>query len=350
MPIIFHADMDAFFVACELLDKPGLKGKPIVVGALPGTRGVVSTASYEARQFGVHSAMPISIAYRLCPQCTYLPVNGALYAEVSKKIFSLLAVHVAKLQQVSIDEAFFTTNAKSYEEAVVDGKRIKSLIKEKIGLTCSIGIGPNKSIAKIASDYKKPDGLTIVKPEEAQKFLEPLPVRKLHGVGPKTEMLLKSMRIITIGDIARTDVSLLASRLGKWGLYLHELSLGHGTDVLKEDHEVKSISRECTFENDVNDVKIIGHALDELAGELAVVAEKYNIMFRTITLKIRYGNFETHTKQASLHCSQHTKEAIAETAKTLCASFIDRKKVRLVGIRISGFSSEKQKNILQYGK
>jgi DNA polymerase IV (DinB-like DNA polymerase) len=341
MAIIFHVDMDAFFVACEIRENPSLAGRSVVVGADPkggGGRGVVSTASYEARKFGVHSAMPISIAYRKCPKCVYLPVNMELYVETSRKIFSMIREHVLKLEQVSIDEAFFTADD-TYEEAGKTAGKIKDLVRKE-GFTCSIGIGPNKTIAKIASDFRKPDGLTIVRPEEAKSFLAPMPVRKLPGIGPKTESVLASQKIKLIGDIASRNETYFTNLFGRWGAQMFWLANGYGSDAIDEEKGARSISREVTFEKDTADEKQIKSAIDGLAEDLHATISRHGMSFRSIAIKVRYeGWFETHTRQKTLKVPASSVGLISDTANELVRSFLGRKKIRLIGVKLSGFEA-----------
>ncbi len=356
MPIIFHIDMDAFFAACEERQNPDLAGKPIVIGADPKAgsgRGVVSTASYEARKYGIHSALPISKAYRLCPTAVFLPVNMKLYVETSYRVMQIIRKYASAFQQVSVDEAFIIPNLENNENNVEKiAMQIKNEIKEKEGLTCSIGVGPNKSIAKIASDYKKPDGLTIVKEEDAKEFIAPMSVRKLQGVGPKTEMLLNTLSIKTIGDLAKYDQKYLEQQLGKWGTYLFLLAQGHGSIDVYEEEGIQSISREYTFDEDTNDIIILSEIIDELSKYLHTALIESGYSFKTVAVKIRYSNFETHTKQLSLQQPSISKEVIAETAKVLLNYFTQsKKKLRLIGIKLSNLStSSKQKSIKEYTK
>lgn len=345
MPIIFHVDMDAFFVACEINKNPKLKGKPVVVGADPmngSGRGVVSTASYEARKFGVHSAMPISIAYRKCPDCIYLPVDMEYYLENSRKLFALIRKNASKLEQASIDEAYFTTEDETYEAAKKTAEKIKAIVRKE-GFSCSIGIGPNKTIAKIASDFKKPDGLTLVKQEEAKAFLAPLNVRKLPGIGPKTEAVLEKAKILTIGDIAKRNEGFFTNIFGKWGAQMYWLANGFGSDVIEDERGAKSISKELTFQKDTKDEKQIRTAVKDLAHELHAIISRHNASYRCVTVKIRYeGWFETHTKQKTLKVAAADVRTIYETANELIRPFLGKKKIRLIGLKLSGFDIKKE--------
>ncbi len=349
--IIFHVDMDSFFTSCETRENPELGGKPVVVGADPKKglgRGVVSTCSYEARAFGVHSGMPISKAYRLCPNAIFLPVNFRLYWSVSENIMHILRKYAVKFQQTSIDEAFLDlTGRVDFNDSEKLARRIKDEILEKEKLTCSIGIGPNKLIAKMASDFNKPDGITVVKIEDVKDFLFPLPVRKLYGIGKKTELVLNELEIETIGDLAKQNVQMLQGQFGKFGIYMHSYANGVDESEVTEEYGVQSIGREITFEEDTSDTIVLNETLDALVEDVySALMESVNL-FRTVTLKIRYENFETHTRQKTLARSSADLNAIKDTAMELLPHFIESKKrVRLIGLRLSNLSaSEDQKTL-----
>jgi DNA polymerase IV (DinB-like DNA polymerase) len=351
--IIIHLDMDHFFTAVEEREHPQYKGKPVIVGADPKGgkgRGVVSTSNYEARKAGVKSGMPISRAWKLCPEAIYLPVNYPLYTEASNKIMEILRKYAGKFEQWGIDEAFLdvTSKVKDFGDAETLARQIKKEIFEKEKLTCSIGIGPNKLVAKIASDFQKPDGLTIVKTEESEKFLAPLPVRKLLWVGRKTEEKLKTMGITTIGDLARCDPTILAEAFGIMGRQLSLMSRGIDRSEVEEKGEIKSISREVTFEEDTADFEVVLDALERLSEEVYKDVLRQNLCFKTVTIKIRYQNFETHTRGKTLPFITNRLQDLEKIAKELLQIYLtpDRK-VRLIGVRVSGLiSTEKQKTLV----
>ena len=228
--IVMHVDMDSFFASIEVRRDPSLAGRPVIVGADPkggAGRGVVSTCSYEARRYGVHSGMPISRAYDLCPHGVYLPVDRNLYVRTSADIMAILSRHAGRIEQVSIDEAYLdVSDAGGFPAAEALAAAIKQEVRETVGITCSVGVAPGKAVAKIASDYKKPDGLTVVRPEEVAGFLAPLPVEKIPGVGRKTGEDLRQMGIRTIGDLAGHDIQALIARLGRSGISMHRLARG----------------------------------------------------------------------------------------------------------------------------
>jgi len=348
--IIFHVDMDHFFTAIEEREHPEYRGKPVVVGADPKGgkgRGVVSTCNYEARKFGIRSGMPISRAWRLCPDAIYLPVNFKLYGEVSSRIMTILRKYADKFEQWGIDEAFLDVSSKgSFEEAKRLAEKIKMEIRTREKLTCSIGIGPNKLMAKIASDFNKPNGLTLIEEKEAASFLAPLPVRKLLGVGRKTERKLNEIGIKTIGQLASADPSKL-SRFGVWGKQFQLMARGIDHSEVRERPGVKSISREHTFEEDTSDSDLILKTLDRLGEEVHQDLMNSHLFYKTVTIKIRYENFETHTHGKTLPFITNRLKEIQKTSRELIKPFLQpNRKVRLVGIRVSSLSSaEKQKTL-----
>jgi DNA polymerase IV (DinB-like DNA polymerase) len=351
--IIFHVDMDHFFTAVEEREHPEYKGKPVIVGANPKQgkgRGVVSTCNYEARRFGVRSGMPISKAWKLCSEAIYLPVKYELYTKVSNEIMDMLRKHADKFEQWGIDEAFLdvTSKVKDYAEAEALARQIKREIYEKEKLTSSIGIGPNKLVAKIASDFQKPDGLTVVKEEESEKFLAPLPVRRLLWVGRKTEQKLKVIGITTIGDLARYDPTVLVETFGVMGTQIYLMAHGIDRSEVEERGEVKSISREVTFEEDTLNFDFILNALDGLSEEVCKDVLRQNLYFKTVTVKVRYENFETHTHSKTMPLITNRSQDLRKTSRELMQDYLrlDRK-IRLIGLRVSNFTStEKQKKLI----
>jgi len=350
--VIFHLDMDHFYTAVEEREHPEYKGKPVVVGADPKQgrgRGVVSTSNYEARKLGVRSGMPISRAWKLCPEAVYLPPNYPLYIKVSNEIMTIARKYADKFEQWGIDEAFLdvTAKVKNYAEAEALAKQIKREISEKEQLTCSIGVGPNKLAAKVASDYQKPDGLTIVKEGEVEQFLAPLPVRRLLWVGRKTEEKLKTLGINTIGDLAHYDPTVLAEAFGVMGTQMHLMARGIDRSEVEQRTEVKSISHETTFEEDTDDTDTVLKALDALSEEVCREASAQHLFFKTVTVKVRYENFETHTRSKTLPFMTSRVQDLKKTAKELLQAYLRRdRKIRLIGVRISSFvKGEKQKTL-----
>jgi len=328
--------MDAFFAAVEQKRHPELIGKPVIIGGDgdPTKRGVVSTASYEARKYGIHSAMPLRKAYRLCPGAIFLPVDYDEYVRVSEKIKDIFRSLTPLIEDVGIDEAFLDITDVDMESEET-AKRIKEMIKEKLGLTCSIGIGPNKLLAKIASDMKKPDGLTMISAEDMERQIWPLPVRKLRGVGPKTEMRLKNTGISTIGELASIPLEDLIELFGKsYGSYLYEASKGIDESPVITYWEPKSTSREITFQRDTDDWQTIAKNLAELAREVVDNIKGSGYKGKTVTIKIRFSDFETHTRAKTLADFTDSIDTIRKAAFEALGRIELKKRVRLVGVRV----------------
>lgn len=353
MRIIAHLDMDAFFAAVEERDNPRLSGLPIAVGADPHQgqgRGVVATANYKAREYGLRSALPISQAWRLSeaarrqgkPPVVFLPPRFDRYVEDSVKIVSIVRAHVPHIERAGLDEMYLDLSfAGSFERAKEISLEIKRDIREKERLTASIGIGPNKLIAKIASDMKKPDGLTIIREEEAEGFLEPLSVRKLPGIGPKTEIMLNRMGIRTIAQLKTLSLEKLEEIMGKWGQGLYEMARGRDDSPVEESGEVKSISEQETFLEDTLDAEFIVSNLKEMAGHLADRLREEEFQgFRTVGLVVRLADFETKSKAFTMKNPIRSADEMFTVALRLLLPFLDRrmnpklKKIRLIGLRI----------------
>lgn len=344
--IILLVDMDAFFTSCEEVRNQSLRGKPVAVGADPKAghgRGVVSTANYEARKYGIHSAMPISIAYRKCPNCIFLPVDMNYYVGVSRRVMQIMKRYADKFEQVSVDEAYLDVSSKGTLEKARDvAHKIKKEIFDKEKITCSVGIGPNKLIAKMAAGHRKPNGLTIVTPAGVKKFMEPLGVRELYGVGPKTEQRLKELEIETIGQLAKTSLKTLKAYFGEsFGAYLHEASRGIDESPVEEGWIPKSSGRQVTFENDTKDGALIEKTMDDMIDDsfAELRAEGFK-SYKTVTIKVRYEDFETHTKAKTLTDRFSTPEPAKSVAKNLLRDFLmSKKKIRLVGVSLSKLES-----------
>jgi DNA polymerase IV len=330
--------MDAFFAAVEEKRRPELRGRPVVIGGSgdPTKRGVVSTASYEARKYGIHSAMPLRTAYRLCPQAVFLPVDYREYARVSAVIKAILRTFSAVMEDVGIDEAFLDiSDTEKPSEGMAH--EIKEKVLEATGLTCSIGIAANKLLAKIASDMQKPDGLTILTGADIQGRVWPLPVRKLWGVGPKTEAYLKGMSVQTIGDLATIPREALIGHFGNsYGNYLYEASRGEDDSPLVTHWEPKSASRETTFQSDTDDWQTIARVLAELVRDVVDDLRDRKYQGKNITVKIRFSNFLTQTRAITLDKPTDDLETIRKAAFSCLGRFDLRQKVRLVGMRAGG--------------
>ncbi len=344
--------MDQFYAAVEEREHPEFKGKPVVVGADPkggNGRGVVSTSNYEARKFGIHSGMPISRAWKCCPGAVYVIPNFKLYVKTSSRIMKLLRKHADKFEQWGLDEAFLDVSSKvrDFEEAKKFAEKIKQEIRKSENLTCSIGIGPNKLVAKIASDFKKPDGLTVVREKAVERFLSPLPVRRLLWVGKKTERKLNEMGIKTIGDLAAFDVSMLVERFGTMGAQYHLFAHGIDESEVSERGEIKSVGREITFETNTNDYNLVLKTLDRLAQRVHREVSKHKMLFKTVTIKIRYGNFETHTHGKTLASFTNRLQDLQKAARELAQVYFRKNRtIRLVGVRVSTLASRKGQKTL----
>jgi len=338
--------MDAFFAAVEQRRNPALIGKPLVIGGSgdPTQRGVVSTASYEARKFGIHSAMPLRTAYKLCPHAVFLPVDYEEYSKMSERIKKILREYCPIMEDVGIDEAFLDVSQidKSAEEIV---KEIKAKILEETGLTCSFGIAPNKLLAKIASDMQKPEGLTIITDLDIENRIWPLPVRKLWGVGPKTEAALRGMGIETIGGLAAVPLDKLIERFGEsYGRYLYDASKGMDESPLVTHWEPKSTSREITFQTDTGNWQEIARTLAELTREVANDMKQAGYKGETVTVKLRFSDFETHTRAKTLKNLTSSVDKIRAAAFDCLRRFELKKQVRLVGVKVGGLKKDEKES------
>lgn len=339
---IMHVDMDAFFAAIEQQRRPELRGKPVIVGGHgdPQSRGVVSTASYEARQFGVGSAMPLRTAYALCPHCIFLPVDYDYYVSVSREIKAILHGVSPVVEEGGIDEAYLdVTDIGEAPEAVA--KKIKREIREATGLSCSVGIAPNKLLAKMASDLQKPDGLTVLSMRDVPGRIWPLKARKLVGIGPKTEAKLHAMGIETIGEVAKLGEAELIERFGNaYGRYLHEASRGVDDSPIVTHWEPKSHSRVVTFEHDTEDMAFVKKTLQGLVREVAEELRAEGYEGRTVTVKLRFADFETHTRSMTLDALTDAAAVIEAAAFECLERFDISKRVRLVGVGVEGLEKE----------
>lgn len=344
--VILHIDMDAFFAAIEELDHPEYCGKPVVVGADPKDgkgRGVVSTCNYEARKYGIHSGMPISRAYKRCPQAVYVFPRMRRYVEMSRRIHAIFNDFSPMVEPISIDEAFLDVSGciRLFGEPIKIAREIKKKILEKTGLTASVGVAPNKFIAKIASDLDKPDGLVVVEPEEVLDFLFPLPISKMWGVGVKTEKKLKSIGIDTIGKLAKLPRNQVVKKMGNVGLHFWNLANGIDDRDVEISRKVKSVSLENTFMDDVGDDSILIETITGLADNVSRILRNKTYKGKTVTLKIRLQDFSTFTRSHSYNSFIDSSEIITQTCLSLYKQF-DRKekKIRLLGVAVSNFNTE----------
>ena len=341
---IIHIDMDAFFAAVEEKKNPALTGKPVVIGGggNPNKRGVVSTANYEARKYGIHSAMPLRTAYKLCPHATFLPVDFESYRYASQEFKSVLLTITPIMENAGIDEAFLDASEVSETSEIIASK-IKSGIKERTGLTCSIGIAPNKLLAKIASDLRKPDGLTILNKTDTESQLWPLPIRKLYGIGPKTEEHLKNISIETIGQLASLPLENLIEHFGNsYGQYLYDASRGIDDSPLIAHWEPKSISREITFQEDVRNWQVIARTLAELTKEVVADMQDSGYQAKTVAIKIRFGDFQTLTRAKTMTGYTDSAEEIRKAAFACLKRVELKKRVRLIGVRATNLEKAQQ--------
>jgi len=341
---IVHADMDAFFAAVEQRDNPALRGRPVVVGADPKAglgRGVVAAASYEARALGIHSAMPISRAYRLCPRAVFLQGHMDKYERESERIFAILERFTPDIEPLSIDEAFLdiTRSHQLFGTPEDTGRKIKAAIKNETNLTASLGLAPNKFTAKIASDIGKPDGFIVVTPARLLEFLHPLPVSRLWGVGPVTQKEFEKAGIRLIGDLARRPLAEIIKVFGASGEQAWRLAQGQDPREVESAAEAKSMGAEHTFEEDTSDQNLMLDTLASLSDRTSRRLRKEGLSGRTITLKIRFKDFSTYTRAASLPRPTNLAEEIYRAASRRLEEFnLRRAKVRLLGVSVSGFS------------
>lgn len=340
-PAVLLVDLDAFFASVEQLDHPAWKGKPVIVGGSPEKRGVVSTASYEARRFGVHSAMPSSTAHRLCPQAIWTQGHFSRYKELSSKVMGILLDESPYLQQVSIDEAFLDvspTNVNT-EHPFLIAQRIQRRVSE-LGITCSIGVGTSKTIAKIASDMDKPRGLTVVYPGRESDFLSPLPIRTMSGVGARAEEILHLHGIQTLGQLACAPSNLLKEIWGKNSEMMRRRCLGLDATPVQDDEEIKSISNEMTFSHDLLSFEEISAAVDTMAAKVSRRLRKKNLAGHTLILKIKFSDRSVRSVQKRLNKQEDNEYIFIPLLRQMVDEiWKPGMKVRLVGVGVSGFTA-----------
>ncbi|MHA1583931.1 MAG: DNA polymerase IV [Promethearchaeota archaeon] len=358
--IIFHVDLDCFFASVYLINHPECRNVPLIIGADPKKgmgRGVVSTCSYEAREFGVHSAMPISTAYRLCPHAIYTHVDFHRIHDVSKQVMSILSTYSPLFEPAGIDEAYLDLSdiAHSWKEAWNIANELKDRVHREVGVTCSVGISFSKTLAKIGSDCKKPNGVTLLHPDNYKSQLENLIITRIPGIGKKTKIYYMKKGFETIGDLYKYNLRQIGQKLGEHGIWAWKSA--HGLDGRKVydgsfERTRKSISKERTFHEDVTDPEIIIEKLTELNKRIHQSLRKKKLYYRTITLKIRFHGFETFTRSISLNNPLCNQEKALEKVLQLLEEFSDKKKpVRLIGLKFSNFASNRsllQKNLLVY--
>ncbi len=337
MRTIMHVDLDAFYSSIEQRDNPALRGKPVIVGGAPADRGVVATASYEARRFGIHSAMPSRTALRLCPDAILVAPRFKVYGEVSGQLRDLFLALTPLIEPIALDEAFLDLSAQlpSASEADQTARGLKRRVQDEIGLTASIGLATNKLVAKVASDRQKPDGLTIVMPGEERAFLAPLPVRSLFGVGPKTEQRLLEVGIERVSQLAEARPEWLVARFGQSGLELQRMAQGIDDRPVVPDRELKQIGRERTFPRDIESREELRRVLEGLTTEL-IPALRAAPPARTFTLKLRYADLTTVTRRRTPGTIV-TAKLLAPGALQLFEESWDGHPLRLMGLGLSNF-------------
>lgn len=348
---ILHVDMDAFYASVEVREQPGLAGRPVIVGGSPRGRGVVSAANYEARRFGIHSAMPTARAMRLCPHAVCLPGRMSLYASVSHQIREIFNRYSPLVEPLSLDEAFLdvTDSQRLFGSAAEIANAIKQAISNELSLVASVGIAPNKFIAKIASDLDKPDGFVEVMPGEVQAFLDPLPVSRIWGVGKATGKELDRLGITTIAQLRQQSEAVLQDRFGKFGNHLWRLANGMDDRPVVSDSEAKSISNETTFDSDISNRDTLRAWLMELTEQVCWRLRQQDLFGRTVQIKLRFADFSTITRSHTLpEATQQTKQVWqAVMALFDKAMQSESRRLRLVGVGVSGLSDTAQRPQVQ---
>jgi DNA polymerase-4 len=340
---IIHLDMDAFYASVEQRDDPGLRGKPVAVGGSPQSRGVVAASSYEARRFGVRSAMPMSRAVRLCPELVIVRPDFARYRAASQKVMAILRECTPLVEPLSLDEAYLDVTENLWGErlASVVAKKLKARILAETGLTASAGVAPNKFLAKIASGWRKPDGLTVIAPERVESFLQELPVEALWGVGPVTAKKLRALGIERLVDVRDFDASSLQKTVGSLAAWLKRLSHGDDPREVKPDRPWKSISAETTYSVDLEDMAEMKAQIVQLALRVVNSLEKKNLLARTVTIKVRYSDFSLVTRSHTQDRPGCDAKGFGERAAALLdRTDASRRPVRLLGVGAHGLSAK----------
>lgn len=335
---ILHCDMDAFYASIHIRDDPSLAGKPVVIGGEPGQRGVVAAASYEARKYGIHSAMPSARAHRLCSEALFLAPDFARYRRESKRIFAIFREFTPLVQTVALDEAYLDVSEhfRPWGSATGVAEALRARIREELRLTVSVGVAPNRLVAKIASDFDKPDGLTVVRPHQVQAFLDPLPVRRLPGVGPATERRLADLGVRTVQDLRSLARERVVERLGRNGERLHAFAQGHDGRPVRVHQEAKSLSCERTWAEDQRSLAVMDERLAAMAADVAGSLERRKLSACTVTVKVRYPDFTTVTRSSTLEGPTCDPQRIREIAWMLLRrTDATARGVRLLGVGTS---------------
>ncbi|MFT5300512.1 MAG: DNA polymerase-4 [Mariniblastus sp.] len=349
--MILHVDMDAFYASVELRDDPSLRGKPVVVGGSPTGRGVIAAASYEARKFGVHSAMPASQALRICPRAIFIKPRMQHYAAISKQLREIFFRYTSLVEPLSLDEAFLDVTGckKLFGEGPTIGRAIKDVIKNELGLVASVGVAPNKYIAKVASDLEKPDGFVVVSEEEVQGFLDPLEITRVWGVGPQTEKKFASFGVKTIGQLKRLPRDTLDRAFGLNSEHFWRLARGLDTRLVVPDRIAKTVSHETTFTVDLDSDDALEAWLQELTDQVGRRLRRHGLSGKTVHIKVRFAGFHTLTRARTLSAASHSTQALWDVARALLRKVRveDRRGVRLLGIGVSNLTNEtkRQQNL-----
>ncbi|MFW6281738.1 MAG: DNA polymerase IV [bacterium] len=351
---VIHADMDAFFAAVEERENPDLKGKAVIIGGVNlSNRGVVSTASYKAREYGVHSAMPVAQARKLCPNGIYLPARHGLYKEVSQEVLSILNKYTPLVEKVSIDEAFLDIKGceRLYGNPLEIAKKIKKDVKDRTELTISIGLSINKFLAKLASDFDKPDGLTVIKKENIKEFMADLDIKKIWGVGQIFSEKLADIGIYKVKDIWPYSLNELKKKYGKAGIKLYYLSRGLDNRKVESKNEIKSVSHEETFAENIEDIDKLWAYLFKMSEKVSFRLHSNNLRGNTVFIKVRYADFSTVSRQISLKNNLNSTELIYKTGKKLIKdNKLFKKPLRLLGIGLSNLSDSEKMQLNLFEK
>ena len=345
MRTILHADLDAFYASVEILDDPSLRGRPVIVGGRPGERGVVSAASYEARKYGVHSAMPLRTAAGLCPQGVFVPGHPERYRELSDQVMRIFGSYTPMVEPISLDEAFLdvTGSRAAFGDGETIARELKRRVLDEAGLVVSVGVATNKLCAKVASDLRKPDALVVVPPGEEAAFLAPLPVSRLWGVGPQTREALRDFGVTTIGQLAALTPGTLERRFGQHGGELRKRALGIDPSPVVPSQAPKSIGHEHTFSHDVVDPRRLEVTLLDLAESVASRLRRHDLAAGAVQLKLRYEGFETLTRQAPLPHQARDSEPLYSAALELLRKTLSRERgVRLIGLTAIALTDAQQ--------
>ena len=350
MKKIIHIDMDAFFAAAEIRENPQYKGKPVIVGGNPHKRGVVSTCSYEARKYGIHSAMPAITALRLCPHAIFLRPNFDLYSSISRQIREIFYMFTDVVEPVSIDEAYLdvTENKFGEKSATILARKIKKEIFAQTKLTASAGVSYNKFLAKIASEMDKPDGLFVIRPQDSEKILNNLPIGKFHGIGKVTEAKMKNMNIYNGRDLKKQTLQSLINHFGRVGEFYYNVVRGIDNRKVGNFTKRSSYGKEGTFEKDIDDINIMLDYMKRTSERIAVGLQKKNIHGKTISIKVKYADFKVITRNRTLEEWTNDADVIYEVVKNLLIKNLDKnKKVRLLGVSLSNIENKNKVKYIQ---